>query len=112
MDFAGINEGEGAGQYDTTLREEDKPVPSGGFPAWAYVEELNKAQQELQKRREKEKKDAGKMNFVASKDATVSRSGSGTPASVRGSTEQKKGRFDDRSRKRSRSRSPKRKRDR
>lgn len=109
MDFAGINEGDGAGQYETTLRDEDTPVPRDGFPACAYVEELNKAQAEMLKQRER--KQGGKMDFAAATDAPASRSASGTPGSITSkSGGQRRSRFDEVKGKTSRSRSPKRRR--
>lgn len=138
MKFAGIDE---LDQYSSALPSELSPIPEGGFPKLAYVEELAKSQQEILKRKEMEKLGERREFVVASAPS----SGSGTPQSGgrivskgsatervmagldrertrspqvaigtgRKDTEQRVSRFDDRNgRRRSRSRSPKRRRDR
>lgn len=67
LDFAGIDEERG--QYANTLPERTAPLlPKNGFPKGAYAEELGKAQTEGLRRREEERKKAGRgVEFVAAR---------------------------------------------
>ena len=53
LKYAGINEE--PGQYASTLPSELAPMPEGGFPSSAYVEQLAKSQQDITKRKEGER---------------------------------------------------------
>lgn len=77
MGFAGMEESD---QYASTLPKE--LWDPAGFPAWAYIEELEKSQQEMQKKMEEEKARVQRdtIDFVsATSSAQPSRGG--TPAS-------------------------------
>lgn len=133
MAFAGIDEE--FGQYDSSLPDEVKAVPVGGFPKEAHQAALAKSQQKFAKKREEEKaRGERKMEFVPSNtsaagkvaevkglkgsaservmaglDREKSRSPQVSDSGKRREPEQRRSRFDDRQgRKRERSRSPRR----
>jgi len=134
MTFAGIDSE--IAQYDSSLPEEVKVVPSGGFPKHAYKEDLAKSQVKIAKRKEEEKARGGerKVEFVTASTnggkgvdgvrgkgsaaervmAGLERDKSRSPAVSdygrrRDAGDQRKSRFDDRQgKKRERSRSPRR----
>lgn len=62
MDFAGIDKN--LGQYANTLPDEVAVIPKDGFSMEAYPEALAKAQQAGHKRREDERKQSGRVDFV------------------------------------------------
>lgn len=109
------DEGQGAGQYTTTLPEALRPVSSAGFPQWAYCEELNKSQAEITRWREKERRDGGgreHLEFVAARERGRGTSTAGSKTSSRtGSAVNTPGSAKDGGR-RLGSRSPKRRRER
>ena len=74
MDFAGLDE---ESQYETALPD-GLAVPTK-FPAWAYADQLNKRQEDMAKRKAKERK--GKpLEFVrTSGTEEASSSKGGTP---------------------------------
>lgn len=78
MDFAGISEED---QYASTLPPE-VTVPTS-FPAWAYVDQLGKTQQEITKKREAEK---AKMQREAIDFVPSTGSGASSRAATPGST--------------------------
>jgi len=136
MAFAGIDSE--FAQYDSSLPEEVKVVPVGGFPKYAYKEELARSQVRISKRREEEKARGGerRVEFVNASSANggkvmdgvrgkgsaaervmagLERDKSRSPAVSdsglrrREVGEQRKSRFEDKhERKRERSRSPRR----
>lgn len=147
MEFAGISgnalggvngSASGVEQYLCTLPDGLAPVPKEGFGKWAYVEELNRSQQDMLKQREEERKRNGRdaIDFVSASTSAAGgpvrgsgmESRNGTPMSGRSTTSTGRGsgagsggerdggmrragsRFDqrERTRRRSRSRSPKR----
>jgi len=130
MAFAGIDQE--FAQYDSSLPEELKVVPVGGFPREAYKDELAKSQARITKRDEERGRDGRKIEFVppltkardgatrASKGSAAERVMAGLEGAKpksphvsgyggRREPETRRSRFDDgRSRKRERSRSPRR----
>ena len=64
-DYAGIDKE--YGQYANTLPVEVAFIAKGGFPKEAYAEELAKVQQEGQRRREEERRQISRMEFVPAK---------------------------------------------
>jgi hypothetical protein len=79
MDFAGLDE---QSQYETALPD-DLAVPTK-FPAWAYADQLNRKQEEMAKRKAKERK-GRPVEFVRASGAEEASSSRGvTPSGNEG----------------------------